>query len=179
MNVREAKDFLVTQTAEQAALDGVPLSDLEKRMMYFTESDDSCENPLELNSEFEAQYDSTEYEAKIGKLLHHARSRLTKDKTVPARRFSEALTCLAKGDHYLSVLWEQAPIERPPHDQLKLLAAGLSIAVGVLLLEFNAHRISPQLADFIHDPIGGRIFFYGLLIGCGIAYYYAQQRWRD
>src|SRR5713101_9480648 len=37
MRVREAKDFLVAQTAEQAALEGVPLSDLEKRMMYFTE----------------------------------------------------------------------------------------------------------------------------------------------
>jgi len=37
MNVREAKDFLVHQTAEQAALDSIPLSDLERRMMYFTE----------------------------------------------------------------------------------------------------------------------------------------------
>ena len=38
MQVREAKDFLVQQTAEQAQLEGVPLSELEKRMMYFTES---------------------------------------------------------------------------------------------------------------------------------------------
>ena len=38
MNVCEAKDFV--QNAEQAALDSVPLSDLEKRMMHFTESDD-------------------------------------------------------------------------------------------------------------------------------------------
>ncbi len=38
MRVREAKDFLVQQTAEQARLEGVPLSELEKRMMYFTES---------------------------------------------------------------------------------------------------------------------------------------------
>ncbi|MGB2900309.1 MAG: hypothetical protein WBB89_13655 [Candidatus Acidiferrum sp.] len=41
MKVREAKDFLVAQTAEQASLEGVPLSDLEKRMMYFTESGSS------------------------------------------------------------------------------------------------------------------------------------------
>ncbi len=34
MKVLEAKDFLVQQTAEQAALENVPLSDLEKRMMY-------------------------------------------------------------------------------------------------------------------------------------------------
>jgi hypothetical protein len=30
MRVREAKDFLVAQTAEQAVLDDMPLSDLEK-----------------------------------------------------------------------------------------------------------------------------------------------------
>jgi hypothetical protein len=30
----EAKDFLVRQTAEQAIIENVPLSDLEKRMMY-------------------------------------------------------------------------------------------------------------------------------------------------
>ena len=46
MNARQAKDFLVNQAAEQASLDGIPLSDLEKRMMCFTESDDSCQVPL-------------------------------------------------------------------------------------------------------------------------------------
>ena len=58
MKTKQAKDFLVQQAAEQAARENVPLSDIEKRMMYFTESDaTSCDNPLELNDEFEAQYD--------------------------------------------------------------------------------------------------------------------------
>jgi len=49
MNNKQAKDFLVQQAAEQASLEAVPLSDLEKRMMYFTESDaSSCEYPIEL-----------------------------------------------------------------------------------------------------------------------------------
>jgi hypothetical protein len=42
MRGREAKDFLVQQTAEQAAVDNVPLSNIEKRMRYFTET---CECP--------------------------------------------------------------------------------------------------------------------------------------
>jgi hypothetical protein len=54
MNVREAKDFLVHQTAEQGALDSVRLSDLEKRTMYFTDSDDSCEDPIALNEGIES-----------------------------------------------------------------------------------------------------------------------------
>jgi hypothetical protein len=56
MNVREAKDFLVDQAAQQAAIDGVPLSDLEKRTMYSTEWDDRGGDPIALNEEFEAQY---------------------------------------------------------------------------------------------------------------------------
>ncbi len=148
-------------------------------MMYFTESDDNSENPVELNSEFEAQNDSSEYEAKIGNLLHRAQSRLKKEKPVLARSFSEALRYLAKGDHYLSVLWEHAPRERPPHDQLKLLVAGLSIVAPLLLIEFNADRISPQFARFIHDPVGARVFFYGLVGTACVAYYFFRQKIRN
>jgi len=64
MKVLEAKDFLVRQTAEQAALENVPLSDLEKRMVYFTETDECPEDPIALNDAFEAEYDTAEYEAK-------------------------------------------------------------------------------------------------------------------
>ena len=70
MNVCEAKDFV--QNAEQAALDSVPLSDLEKRMMHFTESDDSCKDPIALNEEFESDVKSEEYEPKITRILKHA-----------------------------------------------------------------------------------------------------------
>lgn len=67
MRVREAKDFLVQQTVEQAAVENAPLSDLEKRMMYVTEDDEMSEDPLGLNNAFDAEYDSEEYEAKVSK----------------------------------------------------------------------------------------------------------------
>jgi hypothetical protein len=76
MRVREAKDFLVQETAEQASLEGVPLSALEKRMMYFTESGEVPEDPIKLNEEFEAEYDTAKYEAKIARLMRHAYARL-------------------------------------------------------------------------------------------------------
>src|SRR5437899_12484488 len=54
MKTKQAKDFLVQQTAEQAARESVPLSETEKKMMYFTESDaKSCDNPVYLKEEFE------------------------------------------------------------------------------------------------------------------------------
>jgi hypothetical protein len=106
MQVREAKDFLVQQTAEQAQLEGVPLSELEKRMMYFTESGYVPEDPIALNDEFEAQYDTDEYEDKIAELLHHAYERARKENLETRRRFDGAIKSLRRGDHYLLVMWD-------------------------------------------------------------------------
>ena len=108
MNPRQAKNFLVQQAAEEALLEGLPLSDVEKRMMYVTESDpSSCENPLALNDEFEAQYDTAEYEAKISGLLERAHSRLQDPKANDL--WDEAVSELRKGDHYLLVLLDEKP----------------------------------------------------------------------
>src|SRR5260370_33598653 len=106
MRTKEAKDFLVQQTAEQAALEGISLSDLEKRMMYFVENDAaSCADPLELNQEFQAQYGTEEYETKIASMLHHAYKRLKSEDPEKARQWDRAIRTLSDGDHYLPVLW--------------------------------------------------------------------------
>ena len=46
MHSLEAKDFLVKETVKQAALEGAPFSDLERRMMYFVENEEMREDPL-------------------------------------------------------------------------------------------------------------------------------------
>src|ERR1041385_1148455 len=103
MRVLEAKDFLVQQTAEQAALENVPLSDLERRMMYFTETDECPEDPYALNDAFEAEYDTEEYQKKISRLLNRAHARLKNENPSSARIWDEAIEELRKGDHYLLV----------------------------------------------------------------------------
>jgi hypothetical protein len=106
MNSRQAKDFLVQQVAEQAALEKLPLSDIEMRMMYFTESDSSsCEDPLALNHEFEAQCDTGEYEAKVSGLLQRAYGRLQASQTKDS--WGASVSELRKGDHYLLVLLDE------------------------------------------------------------------------
>jgi len=105
MRVLEAKDFLAQQTAEQARLEGVALSELEKRMMYFVENEEMREDPIALNEQFEAEYDTDEYEAKIHGLLHRAYARVKKENPETARQWKEAIREMSKGDHYLPVLW--------------------------------------------------------------------------
>jgi len=142
---REAKDFLVAQTAEQAVLEGVPLSDLEKRMMYFTESGYVPEDPIKLNDEFEAEYDTEEYEAKISRLLHHAYQRLRKENDAARKNWDLAITCLRRGDHYLLVMWDSHPPgERPFGDSLKLLASSLGVAALFILGVIIAVEFEPQ-----------------------------------
>jgi len=105
MDVRAAKDFLVEQTTQQASLERVPLSDLEKRMMYFTESSDATEDPVKLNEEFKSQCNSDEYEKKVSLLLAHAYKRIKNgdaqavaEWTLPSTRFARETTiCLFFG----------------------------------------------------------------------------------
>ena len=104
MDEREAKDFLVQQAAEQASLEDVPLSDLEKRMMYFTESGYVPEDPIKLNEEFEAQYDTQEYEEKISKLLKNAHKRISAESEAKRQTWDDAIKVLGAGDHYIMVM---------------------------------------------------------------------------
>ncbi|HET8922443.1 MAG TPA: hypothetical protein VFN26_05540 [Candidatus Acidoferrum sp.] len=109
MRVREAKDFLVQQIAQQAGLENVPLSDLEKRMLYFTEGDDCPEDPAALNDEFDSQYDSDAFEKKITQLMKHAYKRLRKKGSSEQRIWDDAIRRLKRGDHYMLVMWDARP----------------------------------------------------------------------
>jgi len=104
MRINEAKDFLAQQTEHQAHLEGVSFSDLEKRMMYFTEDKNAVEDPIALNEEFEAKYDTKTYEAKIAKLMSHANKRLKQQDPDGARKWVNAMRTIRKGDHYILVL---------------------------------------------------------------------------
>ena len=171
MQVREAKDFLVQETAKQASIEGVPVSKLEKRMMYFVENEEMGEDPLALNEEFEAEYDTDEYEAKIHGLLHRAYARVKKENPETARQWKEAIREMSKGDHYLPVLWGDGilvanyPAERPQHDYLKLVGTALlvvSIIIGVAIAAAHYGQIPmpvwlKRLLIFVF--VGGYIYF--------------------
>ena len=119
VNTKQAKDFLVQQATEQAVLKCVPLSDIEKRMMYFT------------NDELEDRHETWEYEVKISRLLHHSYKRLMEEDTEGASTWREAIGTLRRGDHYLLVLWRiKPPSEHPIFHFFKLFGVGLLIAEG-------------------------------------------------
>jgi hypothetical protein len=168
MNTKQAKDFLVQQTTEQAALENVSLADIEKKMMYFTESDPaSCANPHELNDEFEAQYDTPEYEATMSRLLQHAYDRLKAEDTERKRIWDQSVRELRKGDHYLLVLWDvELPSEHPTRDSFKLVGIGLLIAMGFGIAVIVAVKYNIDLERYRKVLLF--IFVGGFLIATGL-----------
>lgn len=99
---REAKDYLIAQIVAEAQLERVPLSETERKMMYFTETAWTLPEIEEVREDFERDYDQTEYEAKIGELASRARARA--GKTTGLDRWKEAVGVLEGEDHYLLIL---------------------------------------------------------------------------
>lgn len=151
MNSKEAKDFIVQEAVVQASLESVSLSDLERRMMYFVENDPfSCKDPLTLNDEFEAQYDTDEYEAKLGLLLQHAYERLKKENPEKIPQWNQAFQILSEGDHYLPVMWRNSPVlwhsspaaaaSPSVSNRVVLWVVGLLVAMVLVALAFVASK---------------------------------------
>ncbi len=173
MHVQQAKDFLVQQTAEQAALDNVPLSDLEKRMMYFTEGKNATEDPAALNDDFEAQYDTAQFEKKISRLMRRAYSRLKKEDPQKALQWNQAIRSLRRGDHYILVLCGQH-LAHGSRLYWRLLAVLFVpwVLFWLFSLLFSFHgRLSPQPPLLRSLPLPGpyatrilQLFFLALLI---------------
>jgi hypothetical protein len=167
LNTKQAKDVLVEQATEQAALENLPFSDIEKRMMYFTESDPvSCPDPLALNDEFEAQHDTPEYEAKMSRLLRHVYDRLKAEDPEGKRVWDQSVRELRKGDHYVLVLLDvETSSEHPAHDSAKLIGTGLLIVLAVGIAAFVIAKYNIDVERYQKVLIF--IFIIGFLIATG------------
>src|SRR5208283_1269599 len=69
---REAKEFLVTKIVEEAQRQNVPLSEVERKMLYFTESGWTLPDIMQVSEDFDREYDQANYEKKIAKLVTKA-----------------------------------------------------------------------------------------------------------
>jgi hypothetical protein len=101
---REAKEFLVSRIVTEAQREGVPLSEIETKMLYFSETHWAPPDFMEVNDAFERDYDSAEYEHKIGALIRNFRANARKNNRDEFDSWEEAVRMLRSEDHYLLVL---------------------------------------------------------------------------
>ena len=130
-SVREAKEFLVSKITQEAQRESVPLSEVERKMMYFSETGWTLPDIWDVSGEFDRTCDQNEYEGKVAKLISKAVKRTRQEAPEEYETWWAAIRALAKGDHYLSVMIVRAGL-RPPGDLLRLW--GTAFAITVLLL---------------------------------------------
>jgi hypothetical protein len=101
-----AKRFLLAKLEEQAVLEGVLLSDVEKKMFLFSE-ETAPEKMQTLAQEFDATCDEADYEGKVSKLLNAA---FRRDKEAPdaVAAWKQSLAALKDADFYGLVMVQQA-----------------------------------------------------------------------
>jgi hypothetical protein len=79
---REAKEFLISELVAEAQRENVPLSEVERKMLYFTESGWTLPDIMKVSEDFDREYDQDKYEQKISKLVTKADRRIRKGSRV-------------------------------------------------------------------------------------------------
>ena len=108
MDAAAAKQFLISKVVQQVEIDHVPLTEIERKMLYFTELHPSLPDIYEVNAEFDRNYNSDTYEAKIANLLRTARACDSQQSPDGELEWRDALGALKNEDHYILVMTAQA-----------------------------------------------------------------------
>src|SRR6202050_5956977 len=72
LRAQQGKEFLISQILEEAEREDVPLSEIERKMLQFTEMQESLPDIYDVNDQFEREYDTGEYEKKIAGLVRRS-----------------------------------------------------------------------------------------------------------
>lgn len=132
LRAQRAKEFLISQVVAEAKREDVPLSEVERKMLYFTETQESLPDIYEVHDQFERECDDTQYERKIAGLLRNARKRERHESADAESRWKNAIADLRKEDHYLLVMVDQS--QQPVGDFWNLIAWGTGVSIGLIIL---------------------------------------------
>lgn len=132
---REAKEFLISKIVEEAQRENISLSEVERNMLYFTESGWTLPDIVQVSEEFDREYDQAKYERKIAKLVTKADRRIRKGSRKDYDKWWAAIRFFEREDHYITVMIRLAGL-RTRGDQLRLFATGLGIVACILVWTF-------------------------------------------
>jgi hypothetical protein len=129
-SAESAKEFLISNLLRQADEDGILLSELERRMLSFSEGTASADD-IEAAEQFENEYDSDAYEAKIARLLRKAYKRDAK--LGQKHRWDDAVRALRTEDWYIVVMLQQAGIKGAAgwHVAMLCICATIEMLIGL------------------------------------------------
>jgi hypothetical protein len=168
---REAKEFIVARIVAEAQIEGISLSEVERKELYFSKTDWTLPDMMEVNAAFDRDYDPDEYERKIAGVIRNARERARKEDRQDYEAWSDAIRVLSQEDHYVLLMVGHAGAgqagvsTRPPGDLLKLWLTGLLI----VCLLIAAMPFLPRLEEKLgRDALGA--YASGIALCLAVAY---------
>ena len=163
----EAKEFLVSRIIEEARKRHVRLSELERKMLYFSEGYPTLPDIMEVNEKFEAEYDNEKYETKIRGLSRKAFRRDQKESPECVPLWRETIKVLNKEDHYILVMLD---VPRSAANLIKLVIAGVVVvALGVAAVA-AIHWADQNIHFKIPDNVKLLAFIIVFALACYLAY---------
>ena len=156
-DAREAKEFLVSRIVQEAQQEGVPLSEVERKMLYFSETAWSLPGIMDVSDEFDRTCDQGEYEKKIADLVRNAGKRAQKNNREEYAGWCDAIRVLRREDHYILVMIRRAGL-RPPGDGLKLWGTGIAIVMVFFLATFISVKFNINIDKYV--PSRDTFYFY-------------------
>jgi len=103
-SIRAAKDYLAGQIVDEAKRQSVALTEVERKMLYFSETGSTLPDMMAVGEEFDRDYDQDEYESKIGGLVQGIEARDETRSEEEKEAWYDAVLKLCDGDHYLLTL---------------------------------------------------------------------------
>ena len=101
---RDAKEFIVSRIVMEAQRHHVPLSEVETKMLYFSETARTLPDIREVNEAFDRDYDRVEYEQKITRLIRELCANALEHNRGDFESWTEAVRVIRGEDHYLLVM---------------------------------------------------------------------------
>jgi hypothetical protein len=156
-DARAAEEFLISRIVAEAKRENVPLSEIERKMLYFSETGWTLPDITEVNDKFDSDYDPDAYEEKISCLARNETKRIRKDNPDDFADWTSAVRKLKTEDHYISVMVD-AGVDRAGvstgsiSDNRKTLilivvVACFLVAFGPTLTRYGIFRSSPEAAQ--------------------------------
>ena len=138
-STREAKEFLIDWIVVEARKLGVPLSEVERKMLYASTDGWTLPDMDDVQEAFDRYHTAVEYELKMTSLIRLARADMAAGGPAELNAWTEAVRSLGRENHYLLQLIAAA--EGPRRRRVgrwKLLLIALFIFGAAIALAYWA-----------------------------------------
>lgn len=133
MNSSEAKEFLASRIVEQARLENVEFSELERKMLFYSEAHPSLPDMETVLVEFDQNYNMMPYEKLVSSMICNA-FRLDRKDPALSQQWQDARKTLRWEDHYINVMLKRGlAAATRTRDLLIYVAVGVLAVLAIVV----------------------------------------------